>query len=143
VKASSAKAVFKALDQRRVRYLVVGGIAVNAYGYLRFTKDIDFVIELAPENILEAFAALNTLGYHPNVPITAEQFCDPDNRRLWIEEKDMKVLQPASGNASRCPYRCAIQFRSRTRRRHLERASRHRRNSCSEIADACATKAIC
>jgi hypothetical protein len=57
------------------------------------SKDIDFVIELAPENILQAFAALNTLGYHPNVPITAEQFCDPDNRRLWIEEKDMKVLQ--------------------------------------------------
>jgi hypothetical protein len=93
VKASSAKAVFKALDQRRVRYLVAGGIAVNAYGYLRFTKDIDFVIELAPENILQVFAALNTLGYHPNMPITAEQFCDPDNRRRWIEEKDMKVLQ--------------------------------------------------
>jgi len=93
VKASSAKAVFKALDKRRVRYLVAGGIAVNAYGYLRFTKDIDFVIELSPENILEAFAALNTLGYRPNVPVTAEQFAAASNRRRWIKEKEMKVLQ--------------------------------------------------
>lgn len=93
MKASSAKAVFKALDKRRVRYLVAGGIAVNAYGYLRFTKDIDFAIELAPQNILEAFAALSTLGYRPNVPVTAEQFADASNRRRWIKEKEMKVLQ--------------------------------------------------
>lgn len=66
---------------------------MNAYGFLRFTKDIDFVIELVPENIVEAFAALNTLGYRPNVPITAAQFSDPDNRRRWSEEREMKVLQ--------------------------------------------------
>jgi hypothetical protein len=93
VKASSAKAIFKAFDQRRVRYLVAGGIAVNAYGYLRFTKDIDFVIELLSANVIEAFAALETLGYRPNVPITAEQFSDADNRRRWIKEKQMEVLQ--------------------------------------------------
>ncbi|MGI9115577.1 MAG: nucleotidyl transferase AbiEii/AbiGii toxin family protein [Chthoniobacterales bacterium] len=93
MKASSAKAIFRALDQRGVRYLIAGGIAVNAYGYLRFTKDIDFVVELIPKNIVDAFAALETAGYHPNVPITAEQFAEPGNRRRWMEEKDMKVLQ--------------------------------------------------
>jgi hypothetical protein len=93
VKASSAKAVLKALDERRVRYLVAGGIAVNAYGYLRFTNDIDFVIELAPENIAGAFAALNTLGYQPNVPITAEQFSSHEMRQQWVNEKEMRVIQ--------------------------------------------------
>ena len=93
MKASSAKAIFRALDQRKIKYLVAGGIVVNAYGYLRFTKDIDFVIELAPKNIMAAFAALNIVGYRPNVPITADQFSDPNNRRRWIQEKDMKVLQ--------------------------------------------------
>ena len=93
VKASSARAIFKALDEQRVRYLVAGGIAVNAYGYLRFTKDIDFVVELVPGNIVGAFSALATLGYRPSVPITAEQFFDRDNRRRWMEEKEMKVLQ--------------------------------------------------
>jgi hypothetical protein len=93
MKASSARAIFQTLDQRRVRYLVAGGIAVNAYGFLRFTKDIDFVVELAPENIAETFAALDSLGYRPNVPITAAQFADAGNRERWIQEKDMEVLQ--------------------------------------------------
>jgi hypothetical protein len=93
VKASSAKAVLKALDEQRVRYLVAGGIAVNAYGYLRFTKDIDVVIELVPENIVGAFTALNSLGYRPNVAITAEQFSNHEMRRRWINEKEMQVLQ--------------------------------------------------
>ena len=66
---------------------------MNAYGYLRFTKDIDFIIELVSENIVDAFRALESLGYRPNVPITAEQFANPDNRRRWINEKGMKVLQ--------------------------------------------------
>ena len=66
---------------------------MNAYGYLRFTKDIHLVIELVPENIVGAFAALNTLGYRPNVPITGQQFSDPNKRRSWVKEKQMKVLQ--------------------------------------------------
>jgi hypothetical protein len=93
VKASSAKAILKALGERRVRYLVAGGIAVNAYGYLRFTKDIDVVIDLVPENIAAGFAALNTLGYRPNVPITVEQFSSYEMRRQWANEKEMQVLQ--------------------------------------------------
>ena len=93
MKASSAKSVFRAFDERKIKYLVAGGIAVNAYGYLRFTKDIDFVVELVPGNIVAAFAALENIGYRPNVPISAAQFADPENRRRWVEEKDMKVLQ--------------------------------------------------
>jgi hypothetical protein len=103
VKASSAKAIFKALDEHRVRYLVAGGIAVNAYGYLRLTKDIDFVVELVPENISQAFAALGKLGYRPNVPVTAEQLSDAEKRRRWIEDKAMKVLQFWSGQHPETP----------------------------------------
>ena len=44
-------------------------------------------IELVPQNVIETFAALNTLGYHPIIAITAEQFADADNRRRWIQEK--------------------------------------------------------
>jgi hypothetical protein len=93
VKASSIKAILTALRARNVRYLVAGGLAVNAYGYLRFTKDADLAIELVPENIHAAFAALASLGYQPNIPITAEQFARPENREKWIRENEMKVLQ--------------------------------------------------
>jgi len=49
---------------------------MNAHGYLRFTKDVDVVIQLIPDNVTRAFAALGTLGYRPAAPVTAEQFAD-------------------------------------------------------------------
>lgn len=93
MKVASFKAVVTALETARVRYLVAGGLAVNAHGYLRYTKDVDLVVELIPDNIRRAFAALDTLGYRPNVPIAAEQFADATSRETWIRDKGMKVLQ--------------------------------------------------
>ncbi len=74
MRLASFEALVKALDSAKVRYLVAGGLAVNAYGYLRFTKDVDFVIQLSAANVETAFAAMLTAGYRPSVPITAEQF---------------------------------------------------------------------
>ena len=91
--AASVKAILSAFRDHRVRYLIAGGLAVNAYGFLRYTKDADLVIELVPENIHAAFHALSTLGYRPNIPISAGQFASAENRESWIREKGMKVLQ--------------------------------------------------
>lgn len=96
MKVASVAAILRAFNAANVRALVVGGLAVNAHGYLRFTKDADFVVELVPDNIERAFAALRTLGYQPLVPINAAQFSDPALRQSWIVEKEMKVLQFAS-----------------------------------------------
>ena len=51
-------ASFEALEAGGVRYLVAGGLAVGAHGYLRFTKDVDIVIQLIPDNIERTFTAL-------------------------------------------------------------------------------------
>jgi len=96
MKLSSIAAILRALNAAQVRALVVGGLAVNAHGYLRFTKDADLAVELVPDNIARTFAALAELGYQPRVPITAAQFADPALRERWIREKEMKVLQFAS-----------------------------------------------
>jgi len=93
MKFSSFESLVKALDAANVRYLIAGGLAVNAYGYLRFTKDIDLVVQLAPDNIEHAFSALQGLSYRPVVPITAAQFSDTTQRERWIRDKGMKVLQ--------------------------------------------------
>jgi hypothetical protein len=39
-----------ALNRAGVEYLLVGGYAVNHYGYHRFTEDIDFWIAVSDEN---------------------------------------------------------------------------------------------
>ncbi|MBL8529714.1 MAG: hypothetical protein JNL68_18690 [Burkholderiales bacterium] len=93
MKLASFEAVVSALEDAGVRYLVAGGLAVNAHGYLRFTKDLDLVARLVPDNIESAFAALAKLGYRPTVPITAVQFADAALRETWIREKGMQVLQ--------------------------------------------------
>lgn len=93
MKLTSFAAVARALERAHVRYLVAGGLAVNAHGYLRFTNDVDLVVQLVPANIGKAFAALSSIGYQPVVPITASQFADDELRRSWIRDKNMKVLQ--------------------------------------------------
>lgn len=90
---TSFNAIVQALHAANVRYLVVGGIAVNAHGYHRYTKDVDLVIELLPENARAAFDALLSIGYRPMVPVTSEQFADDATRDGWIRDKGMTVLQ--------------------------------------------------
>ena len=38
--------VFRELNKTKVDYLVVGGVAVNLYGYVRFTGDLDLLVLL-------------------------------------------------------------------------------------------------
>ena len=93
MKVSSFEAIVRSFDEVGVRYLVAGGLAVNAHGYMRLTKDVDLVLDLQPENVARALAALDRLGYRPTVPVAAAQFADPEQRRRWIQEKEMKVFQ--------------------------------------------------
>lgn len=39
-----------ALEQRGIDYMLSGSVALNAYSIPRYTRDIDIVIELRPEN---------------------------------------------------------------------------------------------
>jgi len=92
MKLASLEAIAKALHDANVPYLIAGGVAVNAHGYGRLTQDLDLVIRLAPDVVNRAFAALAGLGYAPRIPVTAEGFGDPEQRRRWMEEKGMLVL---------------------------------------------------
>ncbi len=92
MKLASLEAIVRSLNEGNVRYLIAGGLAVNAHGYIRFTQDVDLVIALDPANIVRAFEMLAKLGYRPAVPIRAEDFADSELRQKWIREKGMKVL---------------------------------------------------
>jgi hypothetical protein len=79
----STELIVETLNAAKVQYLVVGGLAVNAHGYVRMTMDIDLVIGLRSENIIKALRSLSDIGYRTSVPITPEQFADPANRTRW------------------------------------------------------------
>lgn len=88
----SVEAIVRALNDAAVRYLIAGGLAVVAHGYLRFTADVDLILDLDAKNVGKAIKALQGLGYYPRVPVSAEQFLDPEVRARWIREKGMKVF---------------------------------------------------
>ena len=50
------------LIEADVRFVLVGGLAVNAWGYLRATRDVDFVPDPDPENLARLDSLLNDLG---------------------------------------------------------------------------------
>ena len=64
----SVETILGALNRARVRYLVVGGLAVVAHGYVRFTADLDLVLDPERESLRRAIYALTALGYRPRAP---------------------------------------------------------------------------
>jgi predicted nucleotidyltransferase len=50
------------LIEADVRFVLVGGLAVNAWGYLRATRDVDFVPDPNPENLTRLNSLLRDLG---------------------------------------------------------------------------------
>ena len=43
--------LFKGLHTHRIRYLVVGAVAVNLHGIPRMTADLDVMVDLEKENV--------------------------------------------------------------------------------------------
>ncbi|MFN2399120.1 MAG: hypothetical protein ABR543_10855 [Gemmatimonadaceae bacterium] len=109
MKLKSVRSIVGVLNETGVRFLVAGGLAVNAHGYLRFTKDVDVVFQLNAENIQAAFSALARLGYQPIVPLTASQFADVQLRATLIREKGMRVLQFFSDHHRETPVDVFVQ----------------------------------
>jgi hypothetical protein len=90
--------LFAALNAAGIRYLVVGGLAVLAHGYLRVTRDLDLVISLDGNNPRRALELFARYGYRPNIPVDLMDFADPEKRRIWQREKGMQVYQLAVSN---------------------------------------------
>jgi predicted nucleotidyltransferase len=53
---------FQALNKHNVKYILVGGLAVNFYGYSRTTGDVDIWLQDSPENRNALVNALTEFG---------------------------------------------------------------------------------
>ena len=53
----------RAFSEYKVKYLIVGGFAVNRYGFKRTTGDLDIYLEDTPENRRNLINALAYLDY--------------------------------------------------------------------------------
>lgn len=88
----SVGSIVTALNLANVRYLVAGGLAVVAHGYVRFTADIDLIIDFERGNVSRAIAALEGLGYQPRAPVPFADFAEPEKRALWKRDQNLTVF---------------------------------------------------
>jgi predicted nucleotidyltransferase len=84
--------LFKALNQAKVEYVVVGGMATVLHGYPRFTADIDLVINLEQAEAEKAIKLIISLGLKARLPVDPMDFTVESIRESWIEEKNMLVF---------------------------------------------------
>src|SRR6266568_752754 len=66
--------VLATLSAAKVRYLVVGGVAVVLHGHLRTTAALDLVVALDEGNARRAVEALESMGFRPRAPVPAALF---------------------------------------------------------------------
>lgn len=76
----------------KVEYAVVGGVAVNAHGYVRATHDLDLFIRPTEENARAAFAALVELGVPLEGLEPGDLLNDEENLRFGPEEDHIDIL---------------------------------------------------
>ena len=89
---SSIEQIVRALNEHQVRYLIVGGLAVVAHGYVRFTADVDIVLAFDETNLASAIQSFEKLQYSPRVPVAITEFLDAENRRQWAVDRHMTVF---------------------------------------------------
>lgn len=75
-----------------VDYAVVGGVAVNAHGYLRATNDLDIFIRPTEENARAAYGALRELGVSLDGLEPVDLLSDEQNLRFGPEEDHVDIL---------------------------------------------------
>lgn len=85
-------AVIRALSAANVRYLVAGGVAVSAHGYIRRTTAIELEIAIGAGHIQQAFRALDGIGYRPTEAIDADIFARSEHRKNLRQDNGIQVL---------------------------------------------------
>lgn len=99
----SIETIVRALNAARVKYLIVGGLAVNAHGFVRLTRDVDIVLGLARKNAGRGLNALLRAGWRLAIPEKPEAFADAATRERWRTERNMIVLKLWSDEHRRTP----------------------------------------
>lgn len=84
--------IFKALNRKKIRYIVVGGLAVNFLGVPRATYDIDLLLYLEDDNLRKFLSLMKRWGFKPKVPVGIMDFADTAKRQDWIKNKHMKAF---------------------------------------------------
>jgi hypothetical protein len=82
------KALARYLNEAGVEYALVGGYAIAAHGFNRFTEDIDILVDASADNARRWIAALSRLPDGAAAELAAESDVFADDTRYAIRIND-------------------------------------------------------
>ncbi|MHB9111046.1 MAG: nucleotidyltransferase domain-containing protein [Thermoleophilia bacterium] len=96
--------ILRALQKHGVRYLILGGAAVNLHGVPRMTADLDITVDISAQNVEALVEALAESGMKVSLPLDPTGLSDAEQRREWRQEKHLEALTFQSAGSG-APYR--------------------------------------
>jgi len=78
--------LFRALEEEKARYLLVGSLAANLHGGELSTMNVDLMPALDAKNLRRFFNVAKRLHLKPAAPVTLEQFFEV---KTWSSDKRM------------------------------------------------------
>ena len=84
--------ILRAFQKQKVKYVLVGGIAVNLLGSLRSTADLDILVEMSDNNLKKIVNIMKKYGYRVKQPVDPIKIADKKTRENWIKNKNMKAF---------------------------------------------------
>lgn len=93
--------LFQKLEAARIRYMLVGGLAMNLYGVPRSTMDVDIVLAMDHDNLRAFLDMAKQMSMKPVAPVTAGDLLNPAVRKSWVMDKNMVAfgLRPPDPSA--------------------------------------------
>ena len=85
--------VLREFDRKKVKYILVGGIAFNLLGGFRGTSDMDLLVDMSDKNLEKIVKILKKQGYYVKQPV------DP------IKIANKKIIMPKKEAITKdCPF---------------------------------------
>lgn len=93
--------LFQNLEVAKIRYMLVGGLAMNLYGVPRSTMDVDIVLAMDQDNLRAFLDMAKQMNMKPVAPVSIGNFLNPVVRKSWVKDKNMVAfgLRPADPSA--------------------------------------------
>lgn len=84
--------ILKEFQKKRVKYIIVGGIAFNLLGGERATSDLDILVKMSNLNLAKIVTILKKRGYRVKQPVDPMGIANKTIREDWIHNKNMKAF---------------------------------------------------